>query len=47
METTTKKKAKKLTGQALFDHRMKVMRTSPIKITEKGRNVWNIKPYKD
>jgi hypothetical protein len=48
MSTITKKKAvKKLTGQALFDHRMAILNTkSKPLIIENGRNVWNIKPYK-
>jgi len=53
MKTATKKKSpfakqkSPIKGMSLGEYRLMVMAKNPIKIVEKGKNVWNIKPYKD
>jgi hypothetical protein len=50
MKTAQKlKNQKALNGQSLFDYRMALLQKNSGKplIVERGRNVWNIKPYKD
>ncbi|MDR2906461.1 MAG: hypothetical protein LBU91_00525 [Bacteroidales bacterium] len=47
MNTTTKKiSVKKLSGKALFDYRIALMKEDPIKITYHSRNPFSITPRK-
>jgi hypothetical protein len=50
MKTATKSTVQKTQvpkGMTLGEYRLSIAAKNPLKIAEKGRNIWNIKPYKD
>jgi len=47
VKTKFPKQKSPIKGMSLGEYRLMLMKTSPLKITERGRNIWNIKPYKD